>query len=157
MAKSIQGINEDYRRGAKGLITKRYLELKIEAERLKLEILSKREFRIYSSEDDSFRHIYYDWIQSGFQKKMSPVIERIDLAKGFMWENLKWTTAEKKNRSNRKEIVMTNLDKRQTFYPSARKAEMVLKFPRGVLNRALRTGKRYKGFEIKLSNEKKYE
>lgn len=147
MPKSLKEINRDYRRGSRGFLTRRFLEMKVEASRLGIEIMSRNRFGNWSRENEGFRYSFYDYEESGFDKRLSPVIERIDRAKGFTENNLKWIFQKDKNRSHGQPIQLVD-DGGKKFYPSARRAEIELGYPKGVLSRALRTGKRYKKLKV---------
>lgn len=138
---------EDYIKIENRILTLRYAKLKFEAKKLELDILSQRFFKSFSCSDNIFRKIYNDYYDSGFNKKLSPVPQRIDLAKGYTPDNIYWTTQKFKNRTNGKSIVILDGDK-IIKYASARKAEMELKLPRGVLSRALRGNKKYKRLRV---------
>lgn len=148
MPKSLKEINKDYRRGTRGILTRRYLEMKAEAERLDAEIIDRIRFANWSRENEGFRYSFYDYEESGFDKRLSPVIERIDRAKGFAENNLKWIFQKDKNRCHGRPIQIVAEGGDISFYPSARRAEIELGYPRGVLSRALRTGKRYKKLKV---------
>lgn len=148
MAKSIQEISRDYRRGHRGVLTKRYLEMKAESKKFGLEILSRKEFFAYGGENEAFRHIFYDWTKSDYNRKLSPALERKDFKQGFIWENLRWTTSGNKNRSNGIEVKIMNPDKKEITYPSMRKADLELCLTAGTVSRALRTGKSNKGIKF---------
>lgn len=140
-------IEDECKSDLRRVLINRYFKISLIAVKQDLEIMDLRQFQLFSIEDNSFLHAYYDWIQSDFQKNISPVLERIDLKKGFTRENLRWTTSEKKNRSNRKSIRIVEGDSMKEF-PSARKAELAMKLPRGVLSRALRDGGKYKKLRV---------
>jgi hypothetical protein len=151
MTQTISEISKRYRQTRKGILVKRYLDIKEKARKLKLEIIDRNHFMIWSIEDENFRYGYYYYYHSNFNKKFAPVIERLDKSKGFTAENLIWTIQKNKNRTNGKSIVIVDGDN-ITKYASARKAELELKLPRGVLSRALREGKRYKSLRVEVKS-----
>jgi|GEM_PF-5989105 len=151
MTQTISEISRRYRQTRNGILVKRYLDMKEKAEKQKLEIMDRHHFMVCSREDENFRHNYYDYYYSNFNKTFAPVIERIDKTKGYIADNIRWTTQKAKNRSNGKSIVIISGDKIIEF-PSARKAELEMKLPRGVLSRALREGKRYKKLRVVIKN-----
>lgn len=122
--------------------------MKAEGERWGVEIMSRCRFANWSNEDKGFRFSFYDYEQSGFDKRFSPVIERINKVKGFTEDNLKWIFQKNKNRSNGQAVIIVDEKGVQSNFPSARKAEIQLGFPKGVLSRALREGKRYKKLRV---------
>lgn len=143
---------DDYLKTEKRILTLRYAKLKFEAKQLKMDILPQRIFKSFSQSDDSFRKIYNEYYDSGFYKKLAPVPQRVDLAKGYVTDNIYWTIQKAKNRSNGKAITVIAGDKVVEF-ASARKAELELKLPRGVLSRALRGSKRYKNLRVEVKSD----
>ncbi|HRZ34013.1 MAG TPA: hypothetical protein P5548_03905 [Candidatus Moranbacteria bacterium] len=138
---------DDYIKNEKRILTLRYAKMKFEAIKQGLEILPQRIFKSFSQSDDVFRKIYNDYYDSHFDKKLAPVPQRMNLTKGYMADNICWTTQKAKNRTNGKSIVIINGD-RVIEFASARKAELEMKLPRGVLSRALRGSKKYKSLRV---------
>ena len=122
--------------------------MKIEASRLEIEIMSRNRFMNWSNENQGFRFSFYDYEQSGYSKKFSPVLQRLDKTKGFVEDNLKWIFQKDKNRSHGQAIQLIDAGGEIKIHPSARRAELELGYPRGVLSRALRTGKSYKRVKV---------
>lgn len=102
MPKTINEIVNKYHKTEKGILTQRYARMKFDAKRLGLDIMPRNVFGILSLEDDNFRHIYYDFLTSGCDWKLSPVLERLDPIKGFMQDNLKWVFQKDKKRKRSK-------------------------------------------------------
>ena len=145
--KTFSEISKKYRQSHKGILTKRYLEMKAEAKKLRLKIMDRKHYYVWSWELSNFRTTYYDWYESGHEGKLSPVIDRIDKKKGFVADNLKWTAQKDKNRSNGKPIKILEGDIWMQF-GSAKKAELELGLPKSVLSRALRTNGKYKRLRV---------
>ncbi len=139
----------DYISIERRLLKQRYCKMVLLAKKLNLGIMLFRNYWHFSQENQDFRHSYYDFYKSGFNKKLSPVIERIDKKKGFIEGNLKWVIQKNKNRSHGQAIIVSGLNIGERFYFSARRAEMELELPKGVISRALRTGKSYKNLRVK--------
>lgn len=137
-----------YQRSDKGIRTSRYAKMKQEAKQKGLKLLSSREFYNWTIEDGKFWHYYCDYSENDYDKKLAPVIERIDKVKEFVADNIRWTIQKNKNRSNGREIVLIKNGIEKVF-SSARKAEIKLKLPKGVLSRALRTSGKYKKWQVK--------
>lgn len=57
-----------------------------------LEILSRQSFYDWSLSCKDFNSLYDDWVSSGFDKKLSPSIDRIDTSKGYTLDNMRWLT-----------------------------------------------------------------
>ena len=59
------------------------------------EILSRDEFIEWCFGNiESFNSIYNEWKKSGFKRKLSPSIDRIDNSKGYSIGNMRWITQQ---------------------------------------------------------------
>jgi hypothetical protein len=59
---------------------------------LGLEILEKESFYKWSLENIEFNMLFDKWIESNYQRKLTPSIDRIDVSKGYVIENIQWIT-----------------------------------------------------------------
>ena len=134
----------------KAIITRRFAKIRFETKGESQFSVDKKEFREWSQKDAGFREIYEKYSKSG-DKKDSPVIELKDKSKGYVLENMKWVCQREKSRKSGKAVKIINCDKQEVFFPSARKAELKLKLPRGVLNRALRMTGKYKKLMVSFT------
>lgn len=57
-----------------------------------LEVLSRESFYDWSLSCGDFDKLYDDWVSSGFDKKLSPSIDRVDTSKGYTLDNMRWLT-----------------------------------------------------------------
>ena len=57
-----------------------------------LEIMSKDDFYKFSLNDDQYNKLHDAWVLSGFDRKLSPSIDRIDGSKGYTIDNVRWIT-----------------------------------------------------------------
>lgn len=57
-----------------------------------LEVLPRQSFYDWSLSCKDFNSLYDDWVSSGFDKKLSPSIDRIDTSKGYTLDNMRWLT-----------------------------------------------------------------
>lgn len=57
-----------------------------------LDLLQKEEFYDWSLNDSSFNNLYEDWVASGYSRKLSPSIDRLDTSKGYTADNIRWIT-----------------------------------------------------------------
>lgn len=57
-----------------------------------LEILSKEEFYAWAIINEEFLTLYEAWVESGFEHKLSPSIDRRDSSRGYSLENMRWIT-----------------------------------------------------------------
>lgn len=56
------------------------------------ELLSKQEFYDFSCNDPTFSKLFEQWVESGYQRKLSPSVDRIDSSKGYVIGNIRWLT-----------------------------------------------------------------
>ena len=57
-----------------------------------LDLLSKKDFYNWSKESFEFESLFLLWESSGFDKKLSPSIDRIDPSRGYEIGNMRWST-----------------------------------------------------------------
>jgi len=60
-----------------------------------LQILPRQDFYDWSLADSVFNSIYESWVASGYDRKMSPSIDRVDTSKGYTIDNIRWVTHSK--------------------------------------------------------------
>ena len=56
------------------------------------ELLEKQEFYNFSYNDPDFNKLFDQWVDSDYQRKLSPSIDRIDASKGYFIGNIRWLT-----------------------------------------------------------------
>lgn len=83
-------------RTKKGLLGIRYLSQKYRSIRdgRPLPAYTLNEFRGKFIEDERFNSLYNNWVKSGYEKRMSPSLDRIDCKKPYTFENIQWMTWE---------------------------------------------------------------
>lgn len=57
-----------------------------------LPILPREEFYTWAWDDHTFWRLYKQWVQSGYDRKLTPSINRIDTFKGYEIGNIEWLT-----------------------------------------------------------------
>jgi hypothetical protein len=57
-----------------------------------LEICDRKQFYKWSSTNESFIHLYKEWVNSGYNRSFSPSIDRIDSSIGYTLNNIQWIT-----------------------------------------------------------------
>lgn len=57
-----------------------------------LPILDRKEFYIWSLMNRDYNDIYDEWVASGFDRRLSPSIDRIDSDYGYELWNMRWVT-----------------------------------------------------------------
>lgn len=63
-----------------------------------LELIDRETFYKFSLEDSQFLELYKNWVQSGYDRKLSPSIDRIDSQKGYVLGNIRWITHSENSR-----------------------------------------------------------
>lgn len=61
-------------------------------------LLDRDEFYKWSFSSKVFKRLYHTWVQSGYQMKLSPSVDRIDPCKGYVLENMEWVTHSENSR-----------------------------------------------------------
>lgn len=67
--------------------------------------LTKKEWTRWCYESDTyakFIQIYNDWVQSNFERKLAPSIDRVDSKKGYIIGNLQWLTQSQNSQKSNK-------------------------------------------------------
>jgi hypothetical protein len=57
-----------------------------------LDILSKEDFYTFANSSDEFNHLYSSWVDSGYSRRLSPSIDRVDSTKGYTLDNIQFIT-----------------------------------------------------------------
>jgi hypothetical protein len=87
-------------RSFEGLVYRRYRDMK---SRIKgapqyedlwkgLELISKEEFVKWSLNDPDYQKLHFNWVNSQWNRKLSPSIHRIDSSIGYVIGNMRWIT-----------------------------------------------------------------
>lgn len=59
-----------------------------------LEILSKEGFYDWSLKNPDYISLFNNWVESDYNLKLCPSIDRVDPSKGYILENMRWVTFE---------------------------------------------------------------
>lgn len=66
------------------------------------DILSREDFYAWALGSADFDTLYAAWVEGGYSAKLSPSVDRIDPAKGYTLDNMRWLThSENSRRSSR--------------------------------------------------------
>lgn len=64
-----------------------------------MEILSRIEFmKWYENTKEQFESLYDNWAKSGFTRKLTPSVDRINNNKGYTADNMQWITQSENSR-----------------------------------------------------------
>ena len=63
-----------------------------------MSVLDRDVFYEWSLSDPDFNTLYEDWVQSGYEIKLSPSIDRLDVDKGYELGNMRWITHSENSR-----------------------------------------------------------
>ncbi len=64
-----------------------------------LSICEKEQFYDFSWRNSDFTDLYIQWVISGFEKKYTPSIDRIDPKLGYVLGNMRWLTLSENSRT----------------------------------------------------------
>lgn len=61
-------------------------------------ILQKEDFYAWATQSPEYARLYEEWVESGYSRKLSPSIDRIDSSKGYVHGNMQWLTHSENSR-----------------------------------------------------------
>lgn len=76
---------------------------------LGLEILDKDFFYLWSLSDFNFKYLFEKWIESDYDRRLTPSIDRIDSKKGYTKDNVQWITFSENCRRGNESRFKTNI------------------------------------------------
>lgn len=62
------------------------------------ELLLREEFYKWALESDDFNRLYLGWVESNYDRKLCPTVDRIDPDYGYILENMRWITHSENSR-----------------------------------------------------------
>lgn len=90
-----------YEKSPKGFLMRAYRNMKSRVEGVQwrkahlyegLKLMSREEFYQWAWDNPEFWRLYKQWVQSGYARRLSPSINRIDSYKGYTLDNVEWLT-----------------------------------------------------------------
>lgn len=102
-----------------------------------------------------FRELYDNWVKAGFNRDKSPSIDRIDISKGYVLNNIQWLTMRENNIKGhkdhtysygRKKVRLTQNGKEMVFN-SGKEASFYFKKNRLAVTNNIRMGHKIHGWE----------
>ena len=61
-------------------------------------LISRDEFYDWSMADPEFHRLFDEWVESGYERKLSPSVDRKDSSQGYEIENMEWVTHSENSR-----------------------------------------------------------
>jgi len=61
-------------------------------------LLPKDEFYKWAMSCEEFHRLYNAWVESDYNRKLTPSVDRIDSSKGYEIENMEWVTHSENSR-----------------------------------------------------------
>ena len=96
-----------YEKTPKGFIMRMYRNMKsritgIQKDKFHLycgkEILTKEEFYAWALEHEQFKSLYKNYVNSNYDRKLAPSVDRIDSSLGYVINNMEWVTHSENSR-----------------------------------------------------------
>jgi hypothetical protein len=61
-------------------------------------LMPKEEFYQWASSCYAFHQLYAAWVESGYDRKLAPSVDRVDSTRGYEIDNLEWVTHSENSR-----------------------------------------------------------
>ncbi len=96
-----------YEKTVKGFLMRKYRNMESRVtgvQKLKahlyigLSLLPREDFYKWSIPHETFNKLWVSWVNSGYNRKLCPSIDRIDSSKGYNLENMEWVTHSENSR-----------------------------------------------------------
>lgn len=106
-ARQGNSVTKKYEKTPKGKIMRSYRNMQSRVEGIQhlkahlyqgKTLLSRDEFYEWSMFDPDFCTLYVAWQESGYDRKLSPSVDRIDSTKGYVMGNIRWLTHSENSR-----------------------------------------------------------
>lgn len=110
-----------YEKTPKGFLMRTYRNMKsrvlgIQSKKAHLylgkDLLEKDDFYSWSLKDSAFNALFTDWENSGYDRKITPSIDRIDSSLGYTMDNIRWITHSDNSRLGSIERVKLGMPNR---------------------------------------------
>lgn len=62
------------------------------------ELIEKQAFYDWAEQNPEFLSLYKAWVDSGYDRKMAPSVDRVDPRKGYTVDNMEWVTHSENSR-----------------------------------------------------------
>jgi len=122
-AKNNNASTKKYEKTKKGFLVRLYRNMEsrikgIQKEKFHLyegkELLKREDFYRWALESNScFHNLFDNWVESGYDRKLSPSVDRVNPSIGYIISNMEWVThSENSRRGAQQKIEKYNLNKR---------------------------------------------
>lgn len=61
-------------------------------------LLPKEDFYVWAMSGHEFHRLFREWVESGYDRKLAPTVDRIDSERGYEWDNMQWVTHSENSR-----------------------------------------------------------
>lgn len=65
-------------------------------------LLSKEAFYRWAEDHPVYLHLFREWEQAEYDRKLAPTVDRIDSSKGYTLDNMEWVTHSENSRRGSK-------------------------------------------------------
>lgn len=98
---------QKYEKTPKGFLVRKYRNMqsrvtgvqKLKAHLYKgLYLLPRKDFYNWAMPHIQFHKLYIRWVDSGYDRKLCPTVDRIDSSKGYTLKNMEWVTHSENSR-----------------------------------------------------------
>ena len=80
------------------------------------EILKREDFYTWSLNNDTFHKLFKEWVDSGYDRKMTPSVDRVESSIGYIIDNMEWVThSENSRRGTQEKIKKYGLKQRKNY------------------------------------------
>jgi ribosomal protein L35 len=62
------------------------------------DLLGKEDFYKWAEDSPEFHDLYDKWVESDFDRKLAPTVDRIDPSRGYSLDNMQWLTHSENSR-----------------------------------------------------------
>jgi len=62
------------------------------------ELISRDQFYEWAMRQEEFHRLFDEWVKSGYDRKLSPSVDRVDSSKGYTIDNMEWVTHSENSR-----------------------------------------------------------
>lgn len=85
-------------------------------------LLPKDEFYTWAMASNDFHRLYREWVDSGYDRKLAPSVDRVDSSRGYEVGNMQWVTHSENSRrgavSPRRHKALATVTRAQTVTSS---------------------------------------